>query len=67
MKLNTIALIIAIAFSVWSSSCTAARVSHWRKLKAAASATSFNVLDYGAKGDGHADDTKVHDFIFIPC
>ncbi|KAG5027781.1 hypothetical protein JHK87_011295 [Glycine soja] len=57
MKLNSIALIIGIAFSVWSSSCTAARVSHWRKLKAAY-ATTFNVLDYGAKGDGHADDTK---------
>ena len=24
---------------------------------------TFNVLDYGAKGDGHADDTKVHGFI----
>ncbi|KAL3018028.1 hypothetical protein AAZX31_05G006000 [Glycine max] len=57
MKLNSIALVIGIAFSVWSSSCTAARVSHWRKLKAAY-ATTFNVLDYGAKGDGHADDTK---------
>ncbi|RDY08245.1 Polygalacturonase [Mucuna pruriens] len=56
MNLNTIALIIAIAFSVWSSSCTAARVNHWRKLKAASD--TFNVLDYGAKGDGHADDTK---------
>ncbi|XP_027923810.1 polygalacturonase At1g48100 [Vigna unguiculata] len=56
MNPKIIALIIAIAFSVWSSSCTATRVSHWRKLKAASS--TFNVLDYGAKGDGHADDTK---------
>jgi len=60
MNPKIIALIIAIAFSVWSSSCTATRVSHWRKLKAASS--TFNVLDYGAKGDGHADDTKVIDF-----
>ncbi|KAK7381407.1 hypothetical protein VNO78_34076 [Psophocarpus tetragonolobus] len=57
MKLNTIALIIAIALYVLSTSCTATRVSHWRKLKAASSST-FNVLDYGAKGDGNADDTK---------
>ncbi|XP_057447437.1 polygalacturonase At1g48100 [Lotus japonicus] len=58
-----IKLIIAIVFSLWSSStfesCIAATRGnyHWRKLKAA-SATNFNVLDYGAKGDGHADDTK---------
>ncbi|KAJ1416522.1 Pectin lyase fold/virulence factor [Sesbania bispinosa] len=59
MNLNTITLIIAIVFSVWSSnfdSCSATRRNHWRKLKAASS--TFNVLDYGAKGDGHADDTK---------
>lgn len=31
-------------------------------LKAAASSTTFNVLSFGAKGDGKADDTKV---IFI--
>ncbi|CAJ1946699.1 unnamed protein product [Sphenostylis stenocarpa] len=56
MNLKIIALIIATAFSVWCSSCTASRVSHWRKLKA--TSATFNVLDYGAKGDGHADDTK---------
>jgi len=50
--------VIAIAFLVLPSSCIAACVNHWRKTKAA-SATSFNVLDYGAKGDEHADDTKV--------
>lgn len=65
-----ITLIIAIVFSLWSSStfesCIAATRGnyHWRKLKAA-SATNFNVLDYGAKGDGHADDTKVN-FRFTP-
>jgi len=58
MNVKIIALVTAIAFSVWFSSCTATRVSHWRKLKATSSAT-FNVLDYGAKGDGHADDTQV--------
>ncbi|KAL2335705.1 hypothetical protein Fmac_016918 [Flemingia macrophylla] len=57
MNPNTIALIISIAIiSVWSSSCTAARINHMRKLKAASN--TFNVLDFGAKGDGHADDTK---------
>ncbi|KAK7381406.1 hypothetical protein VNO78_34075 [Psophocarpus tetragonolobus] len=57
MKLITISLIVAVAFSVILSASTAERVSHWRKLKAESSST-FNVLDYGAKGDGHADDTK---------
>jgi polygalacturonase len=28
-------------------------------LNSAAGSSTFNVLDYGAKGDGHADDTKV--------
>ncbi|BAU00991.1 hypothetical protein LR48_Vigan10g279700 [Vigna angularis] len=55
-NIKTIALIVVIAFSVLSSSCTATRVSLGRKLKAASA--TFNVLDYGAKGDGHADDTK---------
>lgn len=27
--------------------------------KGTSSAATFNVLDYGAKGDGHTDDTKV--------
>lgn len=60
MNLNTITLIIAIAFCVLYSSfenCSATRSNPWRKLKAASS--TFNVLDYGAKGDGHSDDTKV--------
>jgi len=65
MNLKSIAVIIAVAFSVWSSSCSATRVSHWRKLKA--TSATFNVLDYGAKGDGHADDTKVIFFTSILC
>ncbi|KAK7266068.1 hypothetical protein RIF29_18708 [Crotalaria pallida] len=62
VKLNTFTLISAIVFSiVWSSSferCSATQAKHWRKLKAAPASNTFNVLDYGAKGDGHADDTK---------
>ncbi|XP_045812509.1 polygalacturonase At1g48100 [Trifolium pratense] len=59
INLNTITLIITIAFLVLFSSfenCSALRGNRWRKLKA--SSTTFNVLDFGAKGDGHADDTK---------
>ncbi|XP_029148649.1 polygalacturonase At1g48100 isoform X2 [Arachis hypogaea] len=73
MKLCTFtALMIAILFCVLCSSfesCSAIRGynHHFRKLKATSSAASpsssndnntFNVLDYGAKGDGKADDTK---------
>ncbi|KAI9108052.1 hypothetical protein K1719_020925 [Acacia pycnantha] len=31
---------------------------YWRKLKASSGSTTFNVLHYGAKGDGKSDDTK---------
>jgi polygalacturonase len=60
MNINTITLIITIAFLVLFSSfenCSAIRGNRWRKLKA--SSSTFNVLDFGAKGDGRADDTKV--------
>ncbi|KAK2419613.1 Pectin lyase superfamily protein [Trifolium repens] len=59
MNINTITLIITIAFLVLFSSfenCSAIRGNRWRKLKA--SSSTFNVLDFGAKGDGRADDTK---------
>ncbi|KAI4348177.1 hypothetical protein L6164_008931 [Bauhinia variegata] len=62
IKLGSFTLIIAIVFAVWFSkfeSCSGRQGRHWRKLKASpASAATFNVLDFGAKGDGHADDTK---------
>ncbi|XP_028792573.1 polygalacturonase At1g48100-like [Neltuma alba] len=52
-----------MALCVWCSSFGACYGrqgrSYWRKLKASSdSNTTFNVLDYGAKGDGKADDTK---------
>ncbi|XP_015966325.1 polygalacturonase At1g48100-like [Arachis duranensis] len=73
MKICTFTtLMIVIVFCVLCSSfesCSAIRGynHHFRKLKATSSAASpsssndnntFNVLDYGAKGDGKADDTK---------
>ncbi|KAF7825781.1 polygalacturonase [Senna tora] len=46
---------------------------YWRKLKALSSSSSpsasdatFNVLNYGAKGDGKADDTKLDGKIIAP-
>ncbi|XP_004489256.1 polygalacturonase At1g48100 [Cicer arietinum] len=57
MNINTITFIIVIVLSVWYSNferCSATR--GWRTLKA--SSSTFNVLDFGAKGDGHTDDTK---------
>ncbi|KEH24801.1 polygalacturonase At1g48100 isoform X2 [Medicago truncatula] len=59
MNINTITLIITTAFLVLFSClerCSATRGHSWRKLKATSS--TFNVLDFGAKGDGHSDDTK---------
>ncbi|CAA2983381.1 polygalacturonase At1g48100 [Olea europaea subsp. europaea] len=64
--------VILIAFLVWSSdnaSCIATQQKQWRHRKANApilgqsvslldSGATFNVLSYGAKGDGRADDTK---------
>ncbi|XP_054784854.1 polygalacturonase At1g48100-like [Prosopis cineraria] len=66
INLNTFRLIFLIALCVWCSSfetCNGRegvmiRSSYWRKLKAASGSSTFNVLDYGAKGDGKADDTK---------
>ncbi|XP_027359286.1 polygalacturonase At1g48100 [Abrus precatorius] len=69
MNLNTITiLIIATVFSLWCSSferCIAARNNPLRKLKAVTASTTFNVLDYGAKGDGHADDTKAFEDAWV--
>ncbi|GLT53639.1 hypothetical protein SLA2020_268970 [Shorea laevis] len=62
-----ISIIVFIAFSVWSSSfetCCARDGRQWiRQSKAVPgrsmlNSATFNVLNYGAKGDGHADDTK---------
>lgn len=64
MNINTITFIIVIVLSVWYSNferCSATR--GWRTLKA--SSSTFNVLDFGAKGDGHTDDTKVILYSFI--
>lgn len=105
-KLSSLAWIMLIAFSIWSSSlletCEARKGKHhqWRKHRwakrgnggrhphhhhplgysvsalrsdnyiteedtevsaAQKSGAVYNVLDYGAKGDGKADDTKVID------
>ncbi|KAI4350676.1 hypothetical protein L6164_005107 [Bauhinia variegata] len=58
-KLNTFRLITAIAFAVWFSRFEICSARGWRKLQASpASAATYNVLDYGAKGDGRADDTQ---------
>jgi len=58
MNKNIITLIITIAsFVSCFERCNGTRGNPWRKLKAVSS--TFNVLDYGAKGDGRADDTKV--------
>ncbi|XP_057759792.1 polygalacturonase At1g48100-like isoform X3 [Arachis stenosperma] len=53
----TFALIIiaTIVFSAFSSSCSD---EHSSAAPNNSDPTTFNVLDYGAKGDGHADDTK---------
>ncbi|KAK7271665.1 hypothetical protein RJT34_27750 [Clitoria ternatea] len=65
---NTI-LIIAIVFSViWFSSferCIAARGNNWRKLQTPSASSTFNVLNFGAKGDGHADDTKAFEEAWV--
>lgn len=60
MNINTITLIISTAFLIMYSSferSSATRINHGRKLKGGSS--TFNVLDFGAKGDGRTDDTKV--------
>jgi hypothetical protein len=75
-NLKELTLIVAIASFVWSSSFE--NCSAW---KSAANyippatpnqggwkwnSAIFNVLDFGAKGDGHSDDTKVILYIKLP-
>ncbi|XVF60276.1 hypothetical protein PTKIN_Ptkin08bG0032100 [Pterospermum kingtungense] len=71
---NNVALLILLGMLlIWSSSfqvCSARQGNHWRQQKKASfrhqmaarqlggSPATFNVLNYGAKGDGHTDDTK---------
>ncbi|RYR07216.1 hypothetical protein HN51_071173 [Arachis hypogaea] len=48
-------IIATIVFSAFSSSCSD---EHSSAAPNNSDPTTFNVLDYGAKGDAHADDTK---------
>ena len=70
-SLHTYRLIILIVLCVYCASfktCHGKQVirSYWRKLKASSGGSpTFNVLDYGAKGDGKSDDTKVRCVFFF--
>lgn len=68
---HNITIIILIAFLVCSSSFSSCSARKSKKAKKGhhkgkggstpptGGSTSFDVLDYGAKGDGKTDDTKV--------
>ncbi|XP_022739514.1 polygalacturonase At1g48100 [Durio zibethinus] len=68
---KNVAFLVLIVLLFWSSSfevCSGGEGKHWRQniasglrrqMAGGSSATAtFNVLDYGAKGDGRTDDTK---------
>ena len=77
VNLTNVGFLIFIGMLFWSSSfevCSARQGKHWKQTKASfrrqmaarqqgGSSATFNVLNYGAKGDGRTDDTKVWYFM----
>lgn len=68
LTLKCLALNFLLAISLFSSrfgTCEARHNVYWRgsrrSIAEGKTSGTFNVLDYGAKGDGTSDDTKVNE------